>query len=127
MQPKILIVDDEPFSVEYLEQELAELGYRTISATNGAEALARAAAEPPDLILLDICLPKADGFIVCQQFKDNTATQLVPVIIMTALTTKEDCLHGVEAGADDFLSKPVDPQLLRAHSHRNQRETNGGA
>src|SRR4029453_6230765 len=68
---KILIVDDEPFNVDYLEQELADLGYETISATNGQEALEKVAAEAPDLILLDVTMPVMDGFTVCRLLKDQ--------------------------------------------------------
>jgi adenylate cyclase len=104
---KILIVDDEPFNVDYLEQELADLGYETISAANGQEALERVAAEAPDLILLDVMMPVMDGFAVCRRLKGNEETQLTPIVIMTALDGIEDRIKGIEAGADDFLTKPV--------------------
>ena len=111
---KILIVDDEPFNVDYLQQELEDLGYTTISATNGQEALEKVAAEAPDLILLDVMMPVMDGFTACRLLKDNETTQLIPIIIMTALRETEDRIKGIEAGADDFLSKPVDRRELIA-------------
>ena len=111
---KILIVDDEPFNVDILEQELEDLGYETLSAANGQEALDAVAAEPPDLILLDIMMPVMDGFTVCRTLKDDPETHLIPIIIMTALDAVEDRITGIEAGADDFLTKPVDDRELKA-------------
>jgi CheY-like chemotaxis protein len=111
---KILIVDDELFNVDLLEQQLEELGYETVSAANGQEALARVAAEAPDLILLDVMMPIMDGFTVCRLLKDNEETRLIPIVIMTALGAVEDRIQGIEAGADDFLTKPVDERELLA-------------
>ena len=110
----ILIVDDEPFNVDYLEQELEDLGYQTVSAANGQEALDRVAADPPDLILLDVMMPILDGFTTCTRLKESDDTRFIPVIIMTALDAMEDRIRGIEAGADDFLTKPVDPRELIA-------------
>ena len=111
---KILIVDDEPFNVDLLEQELEDLGYVTMAATNGQEALDKVAAETPDLILLDIMMPVMDGFSACRRLKENDETRLIPVVIMTALDGLEDRIRGIEAGADDFLTKPVNPRELTA-------------
>jgi len=111
---KILIVDDEPFNVDYLQQELEDLGYTTISATNGQEALEKVAAEAPDLILLDVMMPIMDGFTVCRTLKESDETRLIPVVIMTALDGIEDRIKGIEAGADDFLTKPVNDRELLA-------------
>ena len=111
---KILIVDDEPFNVDYLQQELEDLGYATISAANGQEALQKVAIEAPDLILLDVMMPVMDGFTACRLLKENEATQLIPVIIMTVLRETEERIKGIEAGADDFLTKPVDRRELIA-------------
>jgi DNA-binding response OmpR family regulator len=111
---KILIVDDEPFNVDYLEQELEDFGYDTVSATNGQEALEKVAAENPDLILLDIMMPLMDGFTVCRRLKEQDDTRLIPIVMMTALGSIEDRIKGIEAGADDFLTKPVDDRELRA-------------
>lgn len=111
---KILIVDDEPFNVDYLEQELEDLGYETASAGNGRQALEQVAADPPDLILLDVMMPVMDGFETCRRLKEDEETRLIPVIIMTALDALEDRIKGIEAGADDFLTKPVDERELFA-------------
>jgi DNA-binding response OmpR family regulator len=110
----ILIVDDEPFNVDYLEQELADLGYETISAANGQEALDKVAADAPDLILLDVMMPVMDGFTVCRRLKVQEETRLIPIVIMTALDAKADRITGIQAGADDFLTKPVDEAELVA-------------
>src|SRR4029450_7237326 len=111
---KILIVDDEPFNVDYLEQELADLGYETIRATNGQDALEKVAAEAPDLILLDVMMPVMDGFTVCRLLKAQEETRLIPIVIMTALDAKAARITGIQAGADDFLTKPVDEAELVA-------------
>jgi len=112
-RPKILIVDDEPLNVDFLEQELQDLGYDTVSAVNGWEALVKAVAEVPDLILLDLVMPAMDGYTVCRLLKEREETQLIPVVMMTARGAREDRIRGIEAGADDFLTKPVHyPELL---------------
>jgi DNA-binding response OmpR family regulator len=111
---KILIVDDEPFNVDYLEQTLADLDYDTVSASNGQEALDKVATDAPDLILLDVMMPVMDGFTVCRILKDHEATQLIPIVIMTALDARADRITGIKAGADDFLTKPVHEEELLA-------------
>ena len=111
---KILIVDDEPFNVDYLEQELGDLGYETLSAAHGQEALEKIAVEAPDLILLDVMMPVMDGFTVCRILKGDEETRLIPIVIMTALDGIEERIKGIEAGADDFLTKPVNERELIA-------------
>jgi len=112
--PKILIVDDEPFNVDYLEQELEELNYATISATNGQEALAKVAAESPDLILLDIMMPVMDGFEALSRLKAEAATRNIPVIVISANSDLKSVVRGIEMGAEDYLPKPFEPALLKA-------------
>ncbi|MGE0680436.1 MAG: response regulator [Candidatus Binatia bacterium] len=119
---KILIVDDEPLNVDFLEQELQDLGYETVCAVGGLEALAKAAAEAPDLILLDLMLPDLDGWTVCRLLKEQIETQLIPVVMMTALGAREDRIRGIEAGADDFLTKPVHSQELLARIKTTLRQ-----
>jgi DNA-binding response OmpR family regulator len=111
---KILIVDDEPFNVDYLQQELEDLGYETMSASNGQEALQKVAVEAPDLILLDVMMPILDGSRARSTSKEDDETRLIPIVIMTALDGIEDRITGIEAGADDFLTKPVNERELRA-------------
>lgn len=112
--PKILIVDDEPFNVDILEQELAALGYKTLSAASGQEALAKVAAEAPDLILLDVMMPGMDGFTVCRLLKERKETQLIPIVFMTALGEREDRIKGIKVGGYDFFTKPPDREILLA-------------
>lgn len=111
---KILIVDDHPSAVEILTERLEHLGYETVSAGNGQEALEKVAAEAPDLILLDVMMPIMDGFTVCRILKGNEETRLIPIVIMTALDKVDERIQGIEAGADDFLTKPVNAQELVA-------------
>lgn len=112
--PRILIVDDERMIVDYLEEYLQRLGYETVSAANGRDALEKVAADSPDLILLDIVIPVIDGFKVCRILKGDEATRLIPIVIMTALDGIEDRIKGIEAGADDYLAKPINPRELTA-------------
>ena len=118
----ILIVDDEPFNVEILEQELQHLGYRTLSAGDGEEALEVVANELPDLVLLDIMMPVMDGFSVCRQLKADSRTRLIPVVMLTALDGFDDRIKGIEAGADDFLTKPVNERELQARLRTTLRQ-----
>jgi len=111
---KILIVDDEPFNVDYLEQALEDLGYETVSARNGQEALEKVTTDAPDLILLDVMMPVMDGLTVCRILKEHDLTRLIPIVIMTALNAREDRIKGIKAGADDFLTKPVHEEELLA-------------
>jgi DNA-binding NarL/FixJ family response regulator len=111
---RILVVDDEPLNLDYLQQELEFHGFLIETAADGAEALERVAAAPPDLVLLDVMMPKLDGIAALRILKGDPETRLIPVVLMTALNAVEDRVRGIEAGADDFLSKPVDDRELLA-------------
>ncbi len=113
-RPKILIVDDEPFNVDYLEQELEDLEFETVSAMNGQEALIKVMSEAPDVILLDIMMPIMDGFEVLGHLKSDPYTRDIPVIVISAANDLPSVVRGIEMGAEDFLPKPFDPVLLRA-------------
>ncbi|UGV40685.1 response regulator [Methanococcoides orientis] len=105
--PKILVVDDEPLNVELMEIYLSG-DYEVISAYGGAEGLEKARTENVDLVLLDVMMPDVSGFDVCTALKDDPLYQFLPVVMVTALSGKDDKIKSIEAGADDFLSKPVD-------------------
>jgi serine phosphatase RsbU (regulator of sigma subunit) len=111
---KILIVDDEPFNVDYLEQELEESDYETISAVNGQDALDKVQSESPDLILLDIMMPLMDGFEALSHLKANPATRDIPVIVISANNDLRSVVKGIQLGAEDYLPKPFEPVLLHA-------------
>lgn len=113
-RPKILIVDDEPFNIDYLEQELEDLEYETVSAANGREALDQVTAEHPDVILLDIMMPEMNGFQVLERLKADKELRNLPVIIISALNELTNVVQGIELGAEDYLPKPFEPVLLRA-------------
>lgn len=113
-KPCILVVDDEVKNVKLLEALLTPSGYHIEKAYNGQEALDRVARSRPDLILLDVMMPVLDGYEVCQRLKNNPETQFIPIVIMTALSQVDDRIKGKEAGADDFLTKPVDRRELMA-------------
>ncbi len=113
-KPKILIVDDEPFNVDYIEQELEDSQYETISATNGQEALNKIESDAPDLILLDIMMPVMDGFEVLSRLKGNAETRDTPVIVISASNDLSSVVRGIKLGAEDYLPKPFEPTLLTA-------------
>jgi CheY-like chemotaxis protein/class 3 adenylate cyclase len=114
LSTRILIIDDDPFNVDFLEQELADLGYATASAQNGAQGLEMVIQEKPDLVLLDIMMPVMDGFSVLSRLKSDPQTRGIPVVIISALGDMHSITKGIEMGAEDFLPKPFDPVLLRA-------------
>ena len=112
-QPKILVVDDTPANVKLLVDVLTAKGYAVSAAVNGEEALAKVAAETPDLVVLDIMMPGLSGYDVCRSIRANPATALLPVVLCTSLDPQQERVNGIEAGADDFLSKPINrPELL---------------
>lgn len=104
--PRLLIVDDNAQNVELLTALMQAEGYEVASAADGLEALAQVGVQPPDLILLDIRLPGLDGYAVCRRLKQEAATRLVPIVLVTALRAEEARIKGIEAGADDFITKP---------------------
>ncbi len=113
-KPKILIIDDEVFYIDVL-MELLNGDYKTVVAKDGAQALRRAQADPPpDLILLDILMPDMDGFEVCRRLKSNPATRDIPVIFLTVKSEVKDELKGFELGAEDYITKPMSPPIVKA-------------
>ncbi|WP_455930642.1 EAL domain-containing response regulator [Pseudomonas fluorescens] len=129
----LLIVDDEPQVRKLLETLLQHEGYQTLTASSGEEALQLVAQQPPDLILLDIMMPGMDGYEVASQLKGNAATANIPIIMLTALSESEARISGLETGAEEFLSKPVEHielwlrvrNLLRLKAHGDQLKTHG--
>jgi putative two-component system response regulator len=110
--PVVLVVDDIPANRELLEAQLDQLGYEVRQAGDGVEALEAIAAEEPDLVLLDIDMPRLDGLAVCERLKADPYRRLIPVVILTAALDRETRIRGIRAGADDFLTKPFDAQEL---------------
>lgn len=123
----ILIVDDNAQNLELLEAYLEELpSARVLTATSGQDALAKVASDKPDLMLLDIMMPKMSGFEVCKKIKADPATKDIPVILVTALHEMGDQERGVEMGADDFLTKPVNRVDLIARIQAQLAKRFGG-
>ena len=111
-KPVVLVVDDIAANRELVEAHLADLGYAVRQAGDGLEALEQIAAEEPDLVLLDIEMPRMDGLTLCRQLKSDATQRLIPIVLITALHDRATRLRGLEAGADDFLTKPFDAQEL---------------
>lgn len=103
----ILVVDDNEHNLELIQAYLDELGGEVRVARDGSEALESIAASPPDIVLLDIMMPRMSGYQVCERIKQNPATRDIPVVMVTALNEVGDVERAVDAGADDFLTKPV--------------------
>ena len=114
MTARVLIVDDIPANLRLLEAKLTAEYFTVQSAQSGRVALDLADNDPPDIILLDVMMPEMDGFEVCRRLKDNPRTAPIPVVMVTALSDTEDRVKGLEAGADDFLTKPVNDLTLFA-------------
>lgn len=112
--PKILVVDDIPVNLQLLQAYLATQNYRTYIARNGVEALKQAELVEPDLILLDVMMPKMNGFETCKLLKKSEKARFTPIIMVTALNEIESKIQGIEAGADDFISKPFNKLELLA-------------
>jgi adenylate cyclase len=109
----VLVVDDTPVNLKLLADLLIAKGYEVVTATSGAEALARIEAAAVDLVLLDVMMPGMSGYEVCRKIREKTATAMLPVVMVTALDPGQERVKGIEAGADDFLTKPIhQPELL---------------
>jgi pilus assembly protein CpaE len=115
MADKILIVDDDPDTVKFINIMLSRLGYSVISATSGMEALDRVQVEHPDLIILDVMMPGMDGYEVSRNLRRNPKTATTPILMFTAKTTIEDKLAGYDAGVNLYLTKPIHPIDLQAN------------
>lgn len=120
MDNLILVVDDEKPIVEILKVNLVKSGYRVICAYDGEEAVKKARNEEPDLILLDVMLPKQDGFTVCKKIRETSS---VPIIMLTAREEEVDKILGLELGADDYMTKPFSLRELMARVKANLRRT----
>ena len=112
MAKRILVVDDEIESVKLIGLMLQRRGYEIVAARSGAQALEKAQAEKPDLIILDVMMPDMDGYEVCRRLRANPGTATLPIIMFTAKTMIDDKVAGFQAGADDYLTKPVHPEEL---------------
>jgi adenylate cyclase len=112
--PRILIVDDNPTNVKVLQTRLAADGYEIVTAADGEEGLAAARQHTPDLILLDVMMPNLDGFEVCRRLRADAAFPFTPIILVTAMADSKDVVAGLEAGGDEYLTKPVDHAALAA-------------
>src|SRR5262249_669464 len=110
-RPRVLVADDDPLIQRLVRTHLDPAGFRVLAAGDGEEAVDVAAAEQPDIIVLDLMLPKLDGFEVCRRIREFS---LVPVVMLTARGEQVDKLKGFEAGADDYLTKPFAPPELLA-------------
>ena len=115
MPEKILIVDDDVETLRLVGLMLQRQGYKIVAANNGAQAIASAKMEQPDLILLDIMMPDMDGYEVTKQIRSDIAIQKIPIIMFTAKGMVDDKVEGFDAGVDDYLTKPTHPAELTAH------------
>jgi two-component system, sensor histidine kinase and response regulator len=129
-QPKILIVEDKQDNIDLISYFLKPQNYELIIAMDGETAIEKVASNPPDIILLDIMLPKMSGFEVCERIKKNPETRFIPVIMITALKELKDKIHSLEVGADDFITKPFEnvelltrvKSLLRIKKYHDELE-----
>jgi len=126
MKSKILLVDDEKDIVEFLQYNLIQEGFDVITAYDGEEALKKV-KEKPDLIVLDVMMPKMDGYEVCRRLRDDKDFENIPVIFLTAKSSEMDEIHGLNLGADDFIQKPVSPMKIIARVKSNLRKAENAA
>lgn len=128
MKTRILVVDDEADVLELVEFNLRQAGYELTSAADGAEALKKAKAQLPALIILDVMLPEVDGLEVCKLLRRDPTTARIPIIMLTAKASELDRVLGLELGADDYLTKPFSPrELLLRIKNLLQRQAQSGA
>ena len=113
-KPVILVVDDQPQNIELLEAHLVPQGYEIIKAANGEEALGKLSGNQIDLILLDVRMPGMNGYEVTRRVRQDNIHRLLPIVLVTVLRETEDRVKGIEAGCDDFISKPFDKTELLA-------------
>ena len=120
--PKILVIDDQPINVQLLKRKLERENLEVIAASNGMDGLKMIARVKPDLVLLDVMMPDMNGIEVCQQLQASEETRAIPVIFITASTTKESKLEGLGVGAVDYITKPIRAMwhARRQHKHRSQ-------
>jgi phosphate regulon transcriptional regulator PhoB len=123
MGTKILVVDDEENIVKLVSYNLTQEGYQVIIATDGQEALTKAQQENPDLMILDLMLPKVDGLDICRELRKNSSTSELPIIILSAKEEEIDKILGLELGADDYVTKPFSPRELIARVKAVLRRT----
>lgn len=131
MKAKILVVDDEPDAVELIQFNLKSAGFEVVTASDGAEALKKARALLPNLIVLDLMLPEVDGLEVCKILRRDSQTSGIPIVMLTAKAAEVDRVLGLELGADDYVTKPFSPRelvlrimrLLRTDSEEEQKKT----
>lgn len=114
VRPRILIVDDEPHVLDLIALTLGSDVYDIVKACDGEQALGEISAQKPDVIILDLMMPKMNGYEVCQRVKENVLTQHIPIIILSAKTQVTDKIQGMKIGADDYVTKPFDPLELEA-------------
>src|ERR1700686_3462173 len=110
----ILVADDQAANRELLEELLTMQGFKVITVSDGADVVPELTRTQIDLVLMDVMMPRLTGFHACEKIKNNPDTYLIPVILVTALSDKQDRIEGIKAGADDFLSRPVDRTELLA-------------
>ena len=114
MAKKVLVCDDEPYIVESVSYVVRKAGYEVVIAEDGLEALNAVKREKPDLVFLDIMMPKISGYEVCRQLKEDPATKSAYVVMLTARGQEEDERRALEMGADEFMTKPFSPRKMRA-------------